>query len=306
MNQHHYHIYFRRRRGGIGIPYDLAKSELIAVFKSHTLKITHEHIPKHQIWITLNLAPKDILSHAQNLAYTEAILSQLIEPYHGQEIAPIERGRWYTGWIRQGPNRIYQEEVFVQDIKNRRQESPDQHTFPIYKNGQLIIAKGHHTRRALSAMDARYLFNIAQLPPQANILDPFAGFGSIVREAHRRKHTIFASDNDPTLSMGLHQLTPNAYTLADARHLPFTSQSFDAIITEPPFHPKYQNAVYDALPNLIRVIKPNGQLILLIAQNMQSKIETYCQENNLSYKHIGTIPRDHGLHCPTLLIQPLT
>ena len=305
-NTHHYLIYFRRRRGGIGIPYDLARTEFTTLFAAYDLQITHEHIPKHRMWITLNLAPKDIPQQAQNLAYTEAILSQKIEPYRGQTITPIEQGRWYTGWVRQGKTQIYQEEVFVQNIANRRKESPDQHPFSILKNGQQIIAKGYHTRRALSAMDARFLFNIANLPQNAHLLDPFAGFGGIIREAHRRNITCFASDLDPTLSPGLSNLAPHKYTLADAQSLPHPSHTFDAIITEPPFHPKYQHAIYNALPELIRVIKPNGKLILLIAQNMHPNIQTLCHQHHLNHTHIATIPRDHGLRCPVLIIQSLT
>lgn len=303
---HHYLVYFRRRRGGMGIPYDLAHTEFTAIFANHNLIIKHEHIPKHRMWVILDLSPKEIQLHAQNLAYTEAILSQHIEPYGGQTITPIERGRWHIGWVRQGNNQIYQEEAFVQNILQRRQESPDQQTFPIYKNGKLIAAKGYHTRRALSAMDARFLFNIAHLQPNARILDPFAGFGGIIREAHRRNITIFASDIDPTLSMGLHNLALQTYTLADARSLPHPSHIFDAIITEPPFHPTYQHAVYDALPELMRVLKPNGKLMLLIAQNMCATIQSLCDQLNLNHTHIATIPRDHGLRCSVRLIQSLT
>lgn len=305
MPYHHYHIYFRLRRGGIGIPYDLARTELMSVFATSNLQITHEHIPKHQMWVTLDLPPDEIPKFAHNLAYTEAILSQHIEPYRDQKIEPIERGRWYTGWIRQGDNRIFQKEVFVQDIVHRRHESPDQHTFPIIKNGQIITAKGHHARRALSAMDARFLFNIANPSPQSQILDPFAGFGSIVREAHRRNLTIHTTDIDPALALGLHQLT-SCYVLSDARRLPYQSHSFNAIITEPPFHPKFHHALNEALPELCRVLQPQGKLILLIAQNMLNTLHIQCQHMNLSCQHIATIPRDHGLQCPVLLIQSLT
>jgi 16S rRNA G966 N2-methylase RsmD len=303
---HHYLIYFRRRRGGMGIPYALAHTEFTTVFANHNLIIKHEHIPKHRMWVILDLSPKEIQNHSENLAYTEAILSQQIEPYAGQTITPIARGRWHIGWVRQGNTQIYQEEIFVQNMPQRRQESPDQQTFPIYKNGKLITAKGYHTRRALSAMDARFLFNIASLPSNARILDPFAGFGGIIREAHRRNIIIFASDIDPILSKGLQNLAPQTYTLADARSLPHPSHTFDAIITEPPFHPKYQHAIYDALPELTHAIKPQGKLILLIAQNMHANIQAQCQESHLKLTHIATIPRDHGLRCPVLVIQSLT
>ncbi|MBT3603309.1 MAG: hypothetical protein HOE48_18190 [Candidatus Latescibacteria bacterium] len=303
---YHYQIYFRRRRGATGIPFELAQTEFKAIFSPFGLHIKHGHIPKHRIWVTLKLSPKEIPQHAQNLAYTEAILSQRIEPYSGKEINPIGRGGWYTGWIRQDDKQIYQEEVFVQDIQNRRSESPDQHAFPVYINNQLIHIQGHHVGRALSAMDTRYLFNIADLPPNARILDPFAGFGSIIREGHRRNITIFASDIDPILSLGLQGLAPQSYALADARSLPYKSQTFDAIITEPPFDAKRQQAIVEALPNLMCILKPKGKLVLLIAQNMLAPIQSQCTLHHLMLTQISIIPRDHGLRCPVLVIQSLT
>lgn len=303
---YHYQICFRRRRGATGIPYQLAQTELKAIFSQYDLHIKHEHIPKHRLWVTLNLPPQEISQHAQNLAYTEAILSQKIQPYAGKKITPIERGRWYTGWIRQGDKQIYQEEAFVQNILSRRSESPDQHTFPIYQNGQLIPISGHNVRRALSAMDARFLFNIAKLPPNPCVLDPFAGFGGIIREGYRRNIPILASDINPILSFGLQSLTPHKYTLADARNLPFKSQTFDSIITEPPFNPKDQQAICEALPGLMRILKPNGKLILIIAQNMLTSVQAQCARHQLMLNQISTIPRDHGLRCPVLVIQALT
>jgi len=298
-----YRIYFRLRRGGTGIPFALARSEFVTVFKPFGLTIKREHGPKRRLWIQLDLPPKCIKQHARNLAYTEAIISQQIEPYGNEPLKQAERKRWYTGWIRHGDQKIYQQEVYVQNIPKRRREAPDLQPFEIYKNEQIISAKGYHTRRALSALDARYLFNIAHLNSNAILLDPFAGFGGIIREAHRRNIAITALDNDPTLAPGLRTLTKKHYAIADAQTLPITSNSIDTIITEPPFHPKYQQAVTNALPELLRVLKPDGKLIILIAQNMLKNIQTFFTQTDWTVTHISTIPRDHGLQCPVLKIR---
>ncbi|MDA0711076.1 MAG: methyltransferase domain-containing protein [bacterium] len=301
-----YVVYFRRRRGTMGIPFDLALTELKVVFEPYGLKVDRQHVPKHRVWVSMDLHPKAVPQFANHLAYTEAILSQRIEAYGGGTIAPIRRGRWVTGWVRQGDFQIYQEEVFVQDFAHRRKDSPDQQTYEIIKNGRRIQAKGYHARRALSALDARFLFNVAQLGEHTKILDPFAGFGGIVREGLRRNMKVFATDIDATLSMGLQDLTRHAYARANARALPFPSHTFDAVITEPPFHPRFHEAIYHALPELVRITRTNGKLVLLIAQNMLATLQGLCGQHFLKLTPIGTLPRDHGLRCPALIIESLT
>ena len=298
-----YRIYFRLRRGGTGIPFALAQSEFVTVFKPFGLTIKREHASKRRLWIQLNLPPKCIKQYAENLAYTEAIISQKIEPYDNEPLKQVERRRWYTGWIRQGDQKIYQQEIYVQNIQQRRREAPDRQPFEIYKNDQIISAVGYHTRRALSALDARYLFNMAQPDANAILLDPFAGFGGLVREAHRRNLTMNAFDNDPSLAPGLCALSPKHYAIANAQALPITPQSIDAIITEPPFHPRYQQAVSNALPELLRVLKPSGKLVMLIAQDMLKNIQTFFNQTEWTTTHISTIPRDHGLQCPVLIMH---
>ena len=69
-----YHIYFRISRGGIGIPYELARTEFQAVFGNFGLEITCESWARRHMQIELDLAPVDVESYATNLGYTEAIL----------------------------------------------------------------------------------------------------------------------------------------------------------------------------------------------------------------------------------------
>ena len=102
----------------------------------------------------------------------------------------------------------------------------------------------------MSALDARFLFNIADPKPTDVILDPFAGFGGLALEGRRRELTVFVSDIDDSLSPSLSANFRNLYVVADARHLPIRTDHFDLIITEPPFRSSCRQAVMDSLPEL--------------------------------------------------------
>jgi hypothetical protein len=299
-----YQTYFRIRRGGIGIPYELAKTEFTAVFEPFGLKIDRDYPERRRMWVDLDLLPDRVAVLASNLGYTEAIMHQKIEPYRGETLAPIERGRWYIGWIRQWEWKVYQTEVYVQDAKSLLNEAPDQRGFQIERDGEKqFVTGGHHVQRAVSALDARFLFNIAKLTPEMRILDPFAGCGGIVSEAKRRGLPIFAADIDASLSPGLAALAPKRYFIGDARTLPFSTACFDAIITEPPFRTQYRQAVMDALPELHRVLKPTGKIILLIAMDMLEDVQCFFEGVGKRVECVGVIPRGGGLKCPVLDAQ---
>jgi tRNA G10 N-methylase Trm11 len=157
----------------------------------------------------------------------------------------------------------------------------------------------------VSTLDARFLYNIAN--PQATdvILDPFAGNGGLVMEAKRRGLRIIVSDIDEGLSPGLSALEPEMYFVSDARNLPLCTDSFDLIVTEPPFHSSYLQAVMDSLTELHRVLKPKGRLILLIAMDMCHGIWTSFERIGAHVELIGIIPRGGGRKCPVLGISVL-
>jgi SAM-dependent methyltransferase len=296
-----YQIYFRIRRGGIGIPYTLAKTEFQAVFQPHIHRIEREHSNRRRMWIDSPLTPNQVAGLAQNLGYTTAILQMHAEPYCGETLCPTWNGRWYTGWVRQGEWKVYQTEVYVQDEELLLKDAPDRRRFEIERNGERHFAAGHYAQRAMSSLDARFLFNIAHLTPTMHILDPFAGFGGIVFEAKRRGLTIFASDNDPSLSPGLAQLAPEHFLIADARALPFPSNHFDSVITEPPFRNPNRQAVMDSLTELHRVLKPTGQIVLLIAIDMLEAIQHTLAGIGKPVQLVEVIPRGGGLKSPVLM-----
>ena len=95
-----YQIYFRVSRGGVGIPYELAKTEFLKVFgRAHVKK---ELGARHRMWAELSLSPNEVAKSASYLGYTEAILLLRTEPYRGETMHPIRRSRWHVGWFREG------------------------------------------------------------------------------------------------------------------------------------------------------------------------------------------------------------
>ena len=297
-----YHIYFRISRGGIGIPYQLAKAEFQAVFGNFGLEIRRESWARRHMQVDLRLAPADVKAYAAHLGYTEAILHLHTVPYCGEVLSPIERGRWHVGWVRRRGQKVYQTEVYVQDAESLLMHAPDRREFEIDQAGEKRKAFGHHAHRAMSVLDVRFLYNIAKASPVDLILDPFAGYGGIVFEGKRRGLSIIASDIDHTLSPGLSALAPCAYFVADARSLPLITNSIDLIVSEPPFRTVHRRAVMDSIPELYRALKPGGRMILLISSDMLEEICTSFEKLGETINILGAIPRGGGLKCPVLEI----
>ena len=300
-----YHIYFRISRGGIGIPFELAKAEFQAVFENFGLKIRRESWARRHMQVDLELVPDDVKSYAAHLGYTEAILHLRSEPYRGEVLSPIERGRWHVGWVRRRGQKVYQTEAYVQDAESLLAYAPDRREFEIVQAGEKRKAFGHHAHRAMSVLDVRFLYNLAKASRADLLLDPFAGYGGIVSEGKRRGLSIIASDIDQSLSPGLSALAPGAYFVSDVRSLPLMPNSIDLIIPEPPFRTAHRRAVWDSIPELYRALKPGGRMILLISSDMREEICTSFEKLGEKINIIGAIPRGGGLKCPVLEIGPI-
>lgn len=298
-----YHIYFRISRGGIGIPYELAKAELQAVFRNLGLEIRRESWARRHMQVDLKLAPVDVKSYATHLGYTEAILHLHSESYRGEALSPIERGRWHVGWVRRHGQKVYQTEVYVQDAESLLAHAPDRREFEIEQAGETRKAFGHHAHRAMSVLDVKFLCNIAKATLADLVLDPFAGYGGIVFEGKHRGLSVIASDIDRSLSPGLSALAPSAYFVADARSLPLMTSSVDLIVTEPPFRTAHRWAVIDSIPELYRVLRPDGRMILLISMDMCEELCTSFERLGERVNVVGVIPRGGGLRCPVLEVD---
>jgi len=301
-----YQVFFRVSRGGCGIEYETAKAEFLSVIgRPRTRVLRHEtsdlgqeedislqssvsslksqvsRLPKigiiHEIPSRMRmevsidgLSTDEIVSLAENLGYTQGIASVHEEPYQGEELHSCKTGRWVVGWIRKGDKKLLLTEIYRQDENKRLEESPDKRVFLIERDGEVKPAKGHRYRRGVSSLDTRFMVNIAELRGDEIILDPFAGIGGILIECRRRNLRVFAADVDPVLRAGLAQFSGNRCAIADARQLPFKNNTYDVIITEPPFGTIYRQAVLDSLAELCRVVRE--KIILLIAQDMHQQI----------------------------------
>jgi 16S rRNA G966 N2-methylase RsmD len=295
-----YQVFFRVSRGGCGIEYEAAKAEFLSVVgRRETGDVRHETsdmrqegrdsslrsqvsgLPKVQMIREIpsrmrmevsidGLSTDEIASLAENLGYTQGITSVREEPYRGEELHSRKTGRWVVGWLRKGDKKLHLTEIYRQDENKRLEESPDKRVFLIERDGEVKPAKGHRYRRGVSSVDTRFMVNIAELRGDEIILDSFAGIGGILIECRRRNLRIFAADVDPVLRPGLAQFSDNRSAIADARQLPFKNNTFDVIITEPPFGTRYRQTVLDSMAELRRVVRE--KIILLIAQDMYEGI----------------------------------
>ena len=297
-----YEIYFRTSRGGIGIPYELAKTEFLAVYQRYGLELKKDRRSRHRMSIELPLIPDRVAALASDLGFTEAILGQHLEPFRGGEVSAVPSGRWLLGWIRFGDFKVHQTEVYVQDKEALLAYAPSNRQFEIFQNGDRRVVSGHNWHRAVSALDARFLFNVADPKPLDVVLDPFAGFGGLALEGRRRGLTVIVSDIDDSLFPGLSVNFPKSYVLADARNLPAPTGHFDLIVTEPPFQNSCRQAVMDSLPELLRVLKNTGRLILLISMDMCDEIRRQFEQMGTKVDAIGTLPRGARRKCPVLRI----
>jgi hypothetical protein len=297
----HYQVYLRVRRGGTGIPYELARTEFLAVFGDAVLSVVCELPSRRRMWVDLSITQDAVAAIASDLGYTEAILHLEYERYADENLCQTDRGRWRTGWIREGEQKIRQTEVYVQDKAALLQDAPSNRMFEIQEQGQKRKAFGHRSHRAVSNLDARFLFNVVKAKPTDLIYDPFAGYGGFVEEARRRGLRIIASDIDSVLSPGLSSLAPDCFCLADARCLPLPSDHVDLILTEPPFRTAYRQSVLESVVELHRVLKPRGRLVLLVSADMREGVRIAVERSEGRVDLIDVIPRNGGMKCPLLI-----
>lgn len=296
-----YRVFFRTSRGGSGILYEVSKAEFIAVFADYGLEILSEKPGRRRLLAKLAIPEEQIVELAKNLGYTEALLRFREEPYLGEKLEHFHTsGRWRVGWLRRGELKVEQKEIYVQNNEKRIKCSPHKRSFLIRKEGELLEAKGHKFHRGVSPLDAKFIYNIAKINAESKVLDPFAGFAGLVLEARRRDISIIASDIDPILSPGLSQATNGKCLICDACNLPFRPGYFDAVVTEPPFKKKQFDAVIESMAELCRVVKPDGQLILLITDAMLDKVVKRLDELEFAVVSKYMLRRGSGMICQVL------
>lgn len=172
--------------------------------------------------------------------------------------------QWHHHWYRR-------HRLFEEDPQTIREGAPDRRTFLLETAAGSVRPVtgyrgdgGNMSRRGLAVPDARLLVNLVAAEPGALFLDPFAGVGGLVIEALASGYEVVSADWDPILQHGLAHLG-DRHVVADARHLPFPDETFDAIATEPPYHQEATPVVAEALQELYRVLKGGRRLAMLCA-----------------------------------------
>jgi len=163
------------------------------------------------------------------------------------------------------------ERLYTEDEAAARESAPDRRVFLLEdERGTVRAVRGYRgdggetSRRALPVCDARLLVNLALPPGGTRLLDPFAGAGGVVREAMAAGCRVASVDVDPMLRHGLAGLGAR-HCVADAARLPFGAARFDAVATEPPYHPEALPAVLGGLREIARVLRPGGRAAMLCA-----------------------------------------
>ncbi len=237
-------------------------------------------------WIAL---PPDALDRAAarlpRLGYTRAVdLPEDIAHIAVRRNSRAERVRWRK--------REYQlTRLYGEDTQALRERAPDRRTF-VFEDaeGDVRAVTGYRgdsgplSRRGLPVHDARLLVNLVTCAPGAALLDPFAGVGGIVLEAAASGYRVLSCDLDPALRHGLSALGAR-HSVANARALPFDSETVDAMPTEPPYDAQAETAVIESLAEMHRVLKPGGRLALMCAawqaEGLRQKASTLSLRNFL-------------------------
>ncbi len=168
------------------------------------------------------------------------------------------------------------ETLYEEDPALAREAAPDRRPFLARVSGELRQIRGYRgdgsalSRRGLPAYDARMLANLALGAGRGPALDPFAGAGGGVLAMARPGVSAVSADVDPWLGHGLARLSCGRHQTADGRQLPFRDGSVAAIATEPPFNPEADDAVVASIPELARVLAPEGKIALMCAERQSS------------------------------------
>ncbi len=295
MPLRYYQAYFRTERGGVGLPYATSRYELLAALGPRCA-LRREWPGRFRVSFDWSGPEEDLLRLAPRLGYTQAVLSVDPTPASGREPDFTMGPRWPTGRIRERGFDLELRELWTQDEALRLDASPHRDVFEFDLNGAATVG-GPRRGRRLSPLDARMIANVSGLCDGARVLDPFAGLGGVARAASERSLNALASDRDAVLLPGLRRRLPGAVLLADARALPFADAEFDGVLTEPPYHRADREDLAASIPELARVVRPGGVLVLLVADFLR---RIASPPDNCVEERVLEAPR-HGIRCLALV-----
>ena len=133
-------------------------------------------------------------------------------------------------------------------------------------------SEGQHLSRRLQAA-----FALAEVTPGMRILDVGCGRGEILRHCAQLGADAYGVDYAPVavemsqrVIEGLGGVTPGrtAVGLADAKHLPFPTGSFDRVLRFDVVEHLYPWELHRAMLEVHRVLKPDGRFIVHTAPNV--------------------------------------
>jgi SAM-dependent methyltransferase len=223
-------------------------------------------------WVGLDDTPASVIAERLAfLGYTEAV--DLVRP--ADQVGDTDdawlRARWKGRDVVLVP-------VYAESDDAWRAGAPDQRSF-LLECGDGVVRRIEGYRggrrplehRALPVADARLLVNLVASPSRGRLLDPFAGAGGVVIQAHAAGWQTYSIDADPTLRYGLAELA-DLHAVGDAAALPFATGSLDAVATEPPYHASALDSVVAAVPEIGRVLRPGGRASVLVGADQAEAV----------------------------------
>ena len=109
----------------------------------------------------------------------------------------------------------------------------------------------------------RQVIHLARLGPEESLLDLGTGTGDLAREALRQQPAAHVTAADFTMEMMTagRKAGPLAWCVADALHLPFRNETFQAVVSG--FLLRNTIGVDQALREQYRILQPGGRVVIL-------------------------------------------
>ena len=301
-----YELCFRLRRGGHGVPFALARAELLACVHDLPVAVSCENPTRMKLRLTCpcDLEP-ELIRRAGFLGYSVALSRVTRVPGAGQEVSQGRRhsGRILRGNYRIGHDLVQCEPLWIADEKERADASPHRREFLLDVEGVPVSSMARRRYRRLSVCDARLLLNLARLAEGATVLEPYAGIGGIVVEARRRGIRVICGDVDPALRLGLAELSGGLASVWDAGMLPLRDGCCDAVVTEPPYLGSEHDAVAATLTEMARCVRPGGRLSVLVTRELAEKVLRAARGTGLACMETYELRREGSMVCDALVLQ---